>query len=109
MEFQQHKLLEYISSIDSNPPFTQAEISYLELTAHFQPIFHARDGSVFGYEALARHISKNINIKKLFYKAKEEGSAVLLDMICRQIAMERASIQGIDCYLFSNSCAETLM
>ncbi len=81
---------------------------YSELTIHFQPIFSAQDGKIFGYEALTRHRYRSFNIKELFVKAKKDGSIYLLDMICRRNAMKIACEQGIDSYLFINICPETL-
>jgi len=82
---------------------------FSELTVHFQPIFFAKTGKVFGYEALARHVSKSINVKKLFDDAKTEGFIYLLDMICRRNALKEASQQGLRGYLFINICPETLL
>ncbi len=81
---------------------------YSELTIHFQPIFSAREGKIFGYEALTRHRYKSFNIKELFLEAKKDGSLYLLDMICRRNALKRAFEEGIDSYLFINICPETL-
>ncbi|MFN3505600.1 MAG: EAL domain-containing protein [Caldimicrobium sp.] len=81
---------------------------YSELNTHFQPIFSAKSGAVFGYEALMRHRSKSLNIKKLFLEAKKNGSILLLDLIGRFNAIKRASELRMDTYLFINICPEVL-
>lgn len=82
---------------------------YSDLTVHFQPVFSARNSKIFGYEAFTRHLSKNINIKNLFIKAKKDGSIFLLDMICSLNALTSAFLQQIKTYLFLNICPETLL
>ncbi|GAB5047221.1 EAL domain-containing protein [Thermodesulfovibrio sp. TK110] len=82
---------------------------YSYLTIHFQPIFVAKTGKIFGYEALTRHKFKKINVNNLFEKAKENGSIHLLDMLCRRNALREACKQGLNDYLFINICPETLI
>jgi len=82
---------------------------YTNLTVHFQPIFQAKTGKIFGYEALTRHKTKKINIKKLFENAKSKGSIYVLDMLCRRNAIKEASKQRLKDYLFINICPETLL
>lgn len=82
---------------------------YSELTVYFQPIFLSETNKIFGYEALTRHISKNINIQKLFDDAKKDGSIYILDMLCRRNALKEASKQRLKNYLFINVCPETLL
>lgn len=82
---------------------------YSELTVHFQPIFSSKDGKIYGYEALARHRTKNINILELFNSAKINGTLCLLDMICRRNALKEATSQGINEYLFINICPDTFL
>ncbi len=82
------------------------------LTIHFQPIFSSQDGTVFGYEALARINGDHteINIPGLFKKAIQTGTISCLDMKCRELAMKLASTMGINShYLFINVCPETLI
>ncbi len=43
----------------------EVKTTYAALTVHFQPIFAAKTGKIFGYEALARHRTKRIDIKKI--------------------------------------------
>lgn len=81
---------------------------YSDLTVHYQPIFLSKNGKIFGYEALTRHLSMNLNIKNLFLEAKENGSIFILDMICRRNAIKEASKQNLDGYLFINICPESL-
>ena len=88
------------------------------LNSHFQPIFSARTGRVYGYEALARVMPGKTsahtpdNIADLFEGARREGVLPSLDMVCRENAFRCASAVGLgerDCYLFVNVCPETLM
>lgn len=83
-------------------------------TSHFQPIFSAKDGTVFGYEALARikENKLNINIKELFRIAMLTDTISLLDVKCRENAIHIASRLGITetgKYLFVNVCPEVLL
>ncbi|MCX7987839.1 MAG: EAL domain-containing protein [Thermodesulfovibrio sp.] len=86
-----------------------SEIFYSELTVHFQPIFESKKFKIYGYESLARHVSKKINIGKLFLEAKKNDSIFLLDMICREKAIREASKQNLKDYLFINICPETII
>lgn len=84
------------------------------LTTHFQPIFSAKDGAVYGYEALTRirENKSNINICELFKKAILTNTISALDVKCRENAISLASSLGINhtnAYLFINICPETLM
>lgn len=86
------------------------------LTSHFQPVFSSRNGTVFGFEALARTISSVerpiANIGDLFLQAKACGLISQLDVHCRENAIKNASIAGIvqgNASLFINICPETLM
>lgn len=84
------------------------------LTTHFQPIFSAKDGSVYGYEALTRikNDKGSINIGDLFKKAIQTNTISSLDVQCRENAISLASSLGINhinAYLFINICPETLM
>ncbi len=85
-----------------------SDLHYSELTIHFQPIFNAKTGKIYGYEALTRHKSKSINVKELFLRAKKNGSIFLLDMICRRNAIREASRQNLEGFLFINICPESL-
>ena len=84
------------------------------LTTHFQPIFSAKDGSVYGYEALTRIKGDNnkINIGELLKKAMLTDTISSLDVKCRGNAIRLSSSLGInqtDAYLFINICPEALM
>ncbi|BCB95306.1 hypothetical protein JZK55_02280 [Dissulfurispira thermophila] len=84
------------------------------LTTHFQPIFSAKDGSVYGYEALTRiRENKNdINISELFKVAILTDTISSLDVKCRGNAISLGSLLGINhkgSYLFINVCPEALM
>lgn len=94
---------------ENNITIENLKHNYVDLTVYFQPIFSAKDSKLFGYEALTRHISQDINIKELFNKAKKDGSIFLLDMICRLNALSNAYLQQIKTYLFINICPETLL
>jgi len=84
------------------------------LTVHFQPIFSAKDGSVYGYEALTRIIGENPfnNIEELFQKAILTNTISSFDVRCRENAIRLAATNGInqrDSYLFVNICPEAMM
>jgi EAL domain-containing protein (putative c-di-GMP-specific phosphodiesterase class I) len=82
-------------------------------TVHFQSVFSARGGSVYGCESLARIKEDSlINIGGLFKDAIATGIISLVDVICRENAMKEAASQGINqsgLYLFINVCPETLI
>ncbi|MBU4490951.1 MAG: EAL and GGDEF domain-containing protein [Euryarchaeota archaeon] len=84
------------------------------LTTHFQPIFSAKDGAVYGYEALTRIKGDNNknNIGELLKKAMLTNTISSLDVKCRENAIRLSSSLGInqtDAYLFINICPEALM
>ncbi len=85
-------------------------------TVHFQPIFSSKDGSVFGYEALARIKdsvkSTSIEIRHLFSKAAEYGLVTKLDLRCRETALRNAAqlaLMNTGALLFINICPEALL
>ncbi len=89
-------------------------ISRKALTIYFQPIYKARDGIVYGYEALTRIQGESpfANISDLIQKAKLTDTISTLDIHCRENAIRHAIEQGIrdrDAYLFINICPETLV
>jgi EAL domain-containing protein (putative c-di-GMP-specific phosphodiesterase class I) len=99
--------------LDFEPQLAQL-IQSRALTAHFQPIFSARNGSVYGCEALARVDNRFAphGIAPLFATAREQGLVAPLDRMCRQAALECALRQGFAARserLFINVCPETLM
>ncbi len=85
-------------------------------TTHFQPVFSAKDGSVYGYEALTRlkdkHNNKiNVNSGELFKKAINTDTIFPLDYAARKTAVREAAALGIKengSLLFINICPETL-
>ncbi len=93
----------------------EAILSQDLLTVHYQPIFSSKDGSVFGYEALARikdaEKSASIDIRELYSKAAEYGMASKLDFRCREIALRNAaqSFVNTGALLFINICPEALI
>ncbi|PQV62535.1 diguanylate cyclase (GGDEF) domain-containing protein [Abditibacterium utsteinense] len=99
---------------EDSSPLLQELIAARALTAHFQPIFSAKDGAVFGCEALARVDPKFApqGIAPLFASAREHGLVAPLDRLCRQAALECAAVQEFAARserLFVNVCPETLM
>lgn len=84
------------------------------LTIHFQPIFSASTAKVFGYEALTRIKGEHpfADISELFRKAALTETASILDVHCRENAINQASALGLNmskAYLFINACPETMM
>ncbi|HMD13420.1 MAG TPA: bifunctional diguanylate cyclase/phosphodiesterase, partial [Bacteroidota bacterium] len=86
------------------------------LTVHYQPIFSSKDGSVFGYESLARvadvEKSSFLDARQLFNKAAEYNLASQLDVRCRENALRNAarlSIADTSALLFVNICPEALL
>lgn len=100
------------------PQLIRELIESQALDAHFQPIFSAHTGRVYGYEALAR-VAPNFvsgstptNIADLFESARRSSLLPALDIACRENSFRRAAELGVgqrDCYLFVNVCPETLM
>ena len=78
----------------------------------FQPIFDLRDGSVVGYEALARGRGGNglASPEALFAAAREHGRVAELDRACREVALECALDGGLGApfCLFINADAGAL-
>jgi diguanylate cyclase (GGDEF)-like protein len=84
------------------------------LTVHFQPIYSARDGGIFGYEALTRTVGINpfARIDEIFRHAILTDTICTLDYHCRENALREAARLGAqegDYYLFINVCPEVLM
>ncbi|MCX7823661.1 MAG: EAL and GGDEF domain-containing protein [Syntrophobacterales bacterium] len=98
--------------IDINRDYIIELIEGNFITTHFQPIFSSSDGSVAGYEALARIEAKfNIHVGKLFERAIHTNLISILDVACREKAIERASFLGLTntrALLFINVCPEAL-
>jgi EAL domain-containing protein (putative c-di-GMP-specific phosphodiesterase class I) len=77
----------------------------------FQPIFDLRDGSVIGYEALARgRGDAPSSPDALFEVARAEGRVAELDRACREAALEGAIAGGLGApfSLFVNADAGAL-
>ncbi len=66
----------------------------LDVRAAFQPIIDLRDGSVIGYEALARP-SDGTPPEELFAAAREQGRLAEVDRACRQAALREAADGGL--------------
>ncbi|HKG62781.1 MAG TPA: EAL domain-containing protein, partial [Solirubrobacteraceae bacterium] len=78
----------------------------------YQPIFDLRDGSVVGYEALARGRGGNglASPEALFAAAREQGRVAELDRACREAALAGAIEGGLGApfCLFVNADAGAL-
>jgi EAL domain-containing protein (putative c-di-GMP-specific phosphodiesterase class I) len=60
----------------------------------FQPIVDLRDGSIIGYEALARP-QDGTSPEALFAAAREQGTLAEVDRACRAIALRTAAEAGL--------------
>jgi diguanylate cyclase (GGDEF)-like protein len=85
-----------------------------ELTSHYQPVFSGVDGSVFGFEALARPTASTpfSEPAEMFHAAQATGSLAALDAHCMMTALECLDIARFApsrSFLFINACPETLM
>ncbi|MBF0557837.1 MAG: EAL domain-containing protein, partial [Nitrospirae bacterium] len=102
---------------DINKACRQSILDLLDqkaFTIHFQPIFSSSDGRVFGYEALTRIKGENpfTDISELFRKAVLTDTVSILDVHCRENAINQASTLGLSqskANLFINVCPETMM
>ena len=81
------------------------------LTTVFQPIVNLTDGSVLGYEALARPegFAALDSVEEIFEAARTSGHIRDLDRICRSRAIEDAKQLPPESTLFLNISASTLM
>jgi diguanylate cyclase (GGDEF)-like protein len=84
------------------------------LTSHFQPIYATKDGSVFGFEALARLTASApfSNLEEMFHAAQATGSLSALDAHCMVTALKCLNTEQFlssRSLLFLNACPETLM
>jgi diguanylate cyclase (GGDEF)-like protein/PAS domain S-box-containing protein len=77
----------------------------------YQPIVHFADGSVRGYEALARlgDMAADASIESLFVAAQRLGVHRDLDWICRRAAVQGAHNLSPRCPLFINVGAAALL
>jgi EAL domain-containing protein (putative c-di-GMP-specific phosphodiesterase class I) len=66
----------------------------LDVQAAFQPILDLRDGSVIGYEALARP-RDGTPPEQLFALARKQGRLAEVDRACRQAALREAADAGL--------------
>ncbi len=66
----------------------------LEVVAAFQPIVDLRDGSVIGYEALARPRDGS-SPEALFAAARARGRLIEVDRACRTAALAAAAAAGL--------------
>ncbi len=84
------------------------------LWSHFQPIYSAKDASVFGFEALARlkNPARFPDPCHLFKAAQATGSLALLDLHCMETALRSLDTRRFvpeKWHLFLNVCPETLI
>lgn len=84
------------------------------LTIHFQTVFSAQEGKIFGYEALTRVKGEHpfSDVSELFQKAVLTDTISALDVRCRENAIKQASVLGLsekNASLFINVCPETMM
>jgi len=81
------------------------------LTPLFQPIVSLKENTIYGYEALIRGPSDGplhspIN---LFNAASRHGRLAELDLLCREVAIQRFSQLKLDAKLFINTIPEVLL
>ena len=62
-------------------------------TPYSSPIVDLRDGSVVGYEALARPVDGS-SPSAMFAAAREQGTLAEVDRACRAAALEQAARRG---------------
>jgi len=81
------------------------------LATMFQPIVNLRDGSVMGYEALARPegFAAMDSVDAVFAAARTGGQIRDLDWVCRRKAVEDAMALPQETPLFLNISAATLL
>lgn len=81
------------------------------LTTMFQPIVDLIDGSVMGYEALARPegFAAMDSVEAVFEAARTSGHIRDLDWVCRRRALEDAQQLPDGCALFLNISAAALL
>ncbi|MDD4947731.1 MAG: EAL domain-containing protein, partial [Gallionella sp.] len=80
------------------------------LSAIFQPIMNLVDGTIMGFEGLIRGpadspLHSPIN---LFAAARQQGLALEVEMLCRQVVLESFSTQKLPGKLFLNVSPEAL-
>ena len=85
-------------------------IKQRDLRALFQPVMDFSSGKFFGFEGLIRGPSNNplhspIN---LFGAAKQQGLALEIEMLCRQIVLESFAAKNLPGKLFLNVSPEAL-
>jgi diguanylate cyclase (GGDEF)-like protein len=81
------------------------------LTTMFQPIVHLTNGSVMGYEALARPegFAAMDSVEAVFEAARSSGQIRDLDWVCRRNAVEEAKLLPPGIPLFLNISAAALL
>ncbi|MBF0505427.1 MAG: EAL and GGDEF domain-containing protein [Nitrospirae bacterium] len=102
---------------DANKACRETILNVLDgdaLAIHFQTIFSATEGKIFGYEALTRVKGEHpfSDVDELFQKAALTGTIAILDVRCRENAIKQASVLGLghtNANLFINVCPETMM
>ncbi len=81
-----------------------------DLSALFQPIMDIASGTFLGFEGLIRGPANSPlhSPAKLFAAAKQQGLALEVEMLCRQIVLESFATQNLPGKLFLNVSPETL-
>jgi diguanylate cyclase (GGDEF)-like protein len=77
----------------------------------FQPIVNLNDGTVIGYEALARPdgYAPTDSVDGLFDAARRAGRLPELDLLCRRVAIKQAAALPTESVLFINVCTGVLL
>lgn len=93
-----------------NDPCLSDIVRQQQVSTLFQPIVSIEDGSVFGYEALARgpEDSQLYEAKDLFANAENQGYLSRLDQLASQLAVIRFQQRELPAQLFINFSPDTL-
>lgn len=77
----------------------------------YQPIVNLNDGTVIGYEALARPdgYAPTDSVDGLFDAARRAGRVPEIDLLCRRVAIKQAAALPTVSVLFINVCAGVLL
>jgi diguanylate cyclase (GGDEF)-like protein len=82
----------------------RAVVDGAAILSAYQPVVRVADGSVFGYEALARPTGAAVSmpVDRLFDAAQRSGLGRELDWVCRRAALKGAGQLGAGSVLFLN-------
>ncbi|MEW6562635.1 MAG: GGDEF domain-containing protein [Pseudomonadota bacterium] len=86
-------------------------IEQRNLSALFQPILHMGKGEFYGYEGLIRGPANSPlhSPVNLFGAARQQGRSLEIEMLCRQVVLERFAEQQLPGKLFLNISPDTLL